>query len=203
MEFSDKLRKILSNNRWFHATTYSDYINIKEKGIIVDHNRGSELDFGYGFYLTTTAKLSESYISRLYRNKLSFNFDETPVVMEFSFVPIDYCSNQTFKFHAFLDFDETFANFVFTNRLNCKTKLQQHDYDLIYGVMSDSAPTRLLLDYRAGELTKEEVILALQKSNSMKQLSIHNQIICSSLELTRAYTYNPNDQKREELNIHE
>lgn len=203
MELTDKLKNILSNDRWFHATTRADFYNICEKGVIVDHNRGSELDFGYGFYLTTTEKLSESYVSRLYKNRESFNSDDIPVIMEFNFIPIGYFINSDYVCQLFPNFDEDFARFVFRNRLNCRTKLQQHEYDLIYGVMSDNAPTKLLLSYRAGELTRDEVILGLQKSNSMKQLSIHNQKLCDSLRLTRAYTYNPITQEREELNIHE
>lgn len=87
------------------------------------------------------------------------------------------------------------------NRLECKTNEQRHNYDVIYGVMSDSVPTQLLLRYRAGEIDKEDVLTGLKKGNSMKQLSIHNQALCDSIILSRAYEFNPKTQERKELDI--
>ena len=78
-------------------------------------------------------------------------------------------------------------------------KVQQHEYDVIYGVMSDSVPTKLLLDFRAGETSKELVLEGLKKSTSMKQISIHNQNLCNTLKLTRAYEYYPKTDERKEL----
>ena len=64
MELTGKLERVLSSSRWFHATTKENYESIRQQGIIADFNRGKELDFGYGFYLTTSEKLAEGYLSR-------------------------------------------------------------------------------------------------------------------------------------------
>ena len=197
---SDKLTRILSSTRWFHATTKSNYKNILSNGIICDYNRYGELDFGFGFYLTTTGKLAESYITRL----LSWqgeNLNDPPVILEYELSPITWFTGNEYRCAIFPFFDDDFANFVLNNRLNCRDGQQHHNYDAIYGVMSDSTPTVLLLKYRAGEITFEEVIQGLKKENSMKQLSIHNQNLCDTLALVGAYEYNMVNRERKELSV--
>lgn len=197
MELTQKQKNILSSSKWYHATTKENYENIRKTGVQSTYNIGNELDFGYGFYLTPSEKLAENYLVRLY--KRVDNLTETMVVMEFSFCPLEWFSANQYSAAIFDKFDDRFANFVFTNRLESETKKQQHDYDVIYGVMSDSVPTKLLLDYRSGEIKKEEVLTGLKKSTSMKQLSIHNQALCDSIKLSRAYGFNPQTQERKEL----
>lgn len=199
MELTDKIKRVLSSDKWYHATTIDNYNSIRQKGIIADFNRGKELDFGYGFYLTTSEKLAENYLFRLYGSLNPIN--ETLVVMEYQFKPNDWFSSNAFNVALFENFDDEFAEFVFMNRLECKTNKQRHNYDVIYGVMSDSLPTQLLLRYRAGEIDKEEVIAGLKKGNSMKQLSIHNQALCDTISLTRAYEFNPITKERKELDV--
>ncbi len=168
-----------------------------EKGVLADYNKGGELDFGYGFYLTEQAKLAESYIARLPIETGS------RVIMEFECFPIDWFAGDEYRTEAFEAFDERFAEFVFSNREQGPTGEQVHSFDAIYGGMSDSKPTLLLAGYRAGEISREEVIKSLQKGTSMKQLSLHNQKLCDTIKLVRAYVYDPETETREELDIHE
>ena len=200
MEITEKLRRILSAEKWYHATTKENFNSIREKGIIADFNKGKELDFGYGFYLTTSEKLAESYLCRLY-GWLDSASKETLVVMEYTFQPLIWFESSLYKTTTFEKFDDAFAEFVFKNRLESKSNEQRHNYDVIYGVMSDSLPTQLLLEYRAGEISKEDVMSGLKKGNSMKQLSIHNQTLCDTLLLTGAYEFDPKTQARKELDI--
>lgn len=202
LELTTKVRNALSSTQWFHATTKSNFVNIVDKGVVFDYNRCSELDFGYGFYLTTTAKLAESYISKL----LSWagnDDNDPPVIMEFEMNPLDWFVSGEYNVAIFPAFDDTFAEFVFNNRMNSSTGKQLHDYDVIYGVMSDSVPTKLLLQYRAGEISREDVIEGLKKGNSMKQISLHNQHLCDIIKLKRVYQYNIETGERKELDIHE
>ena len=196
IDLSDKIKNILSGNKWYHATTKSNYENILDKGIIVDYNRKRELDFGYGFYLTTTEKLAESYITRLYTNNIS---DDIPVILEYNFHPISWFLDEKYNCAVFASFDDEFAKFVFNNRLNYQNGILRHNYDAIYGVMSDSTPTVLMYNYRAGDIDFNSVIAALKKGNSMKQLSLHNQELCDSIILTRAYEYDVVTKGRKEL----
>lgn len=177
--------------------------NLRKNGIIADYNRGSELDFGYGFYLTTTAELAERYISRLW----GWQADRAPlqelVIMEYDMTPLVWFEDPQYNAIAFPAFDDVFAEFVFFNRTENANGSQQHNYDVIYGVMSDSVPTALLLQYRAGEITKEDVLAGLKKSNSMKQISLHSQQLCDIITLRRAYTYDPATDCRKELDMHD
>ena len=202
LELPDKIKRILSADKWYHATTKSNFENILSKGVIADHNRYSELDFGYGFYLTTSEKLAESFISRLFAWQEHTNNDPL-VIMEYKKTPLEWFIGDDYNTAIFPEFDDAFATFVFENRLNSTTGEQFHNFDAIYGVMSDSVPTKLLLQYRAGEITREEVIQGLKKGNSMKQISLHSQDLCDIIELERAYLYNPNTKERKELDIHE
>lgn len=75
----------------------------------------------------------------------------------------------------------------------------QHNFDIIYGVMSDSVPTKLLIDYQMGVITKEMVLDGIKKPNSMKQLSLHNQELCDIIKPSRVYCYDMDTQCRKEL----
>jgi hypothetical protein len=204
LELSTKVANKLSSTRWFHATTKSNYENILKKGVVVDYNRCSELDFGYGFYLTTDGKSAESYISRLLCISNEANLTTDPaVIMEYELFPLEWFDSDDYNTAIFPKFDDKFAEFVFLNRFNCSSGIQQHNYDVIYGVMSDSSPTALLLQYRADEISQEDVINGLKKGTSMKQISLHRQDLCDAITLKRAYVYDIITNERKELDIHE
>ena len=202
LDLPKKVERILFSDSWYHATTKSNFENILAQGVVADHNRYSELDFGYGFYLTTSGELAESYISRLFSKQGPVLLDP-PVIMEYEMNPLEWFQSDRFKCAVFPAFDDDFAEFVFLNRRNCDAGIQIHDYDVIYGVMSDSAPTKLLLEYRAGEISSEVVIEGLKKSNRMKQISLHSQALCDIIKLKKAYQYNPETDERKELDIYE
>lgn len=177
------------------------YLNIKRSGIHADFNKGHQLDFGYGFYLTISADYAESYTKRLYsdENAEAFVAEDIPVIMEYTFCPYDWFCSGTYNCKILAQFNDEFAEFVFYNRTANVDGTNQHEYDIIYGVMSDSVPTNQILEYSAGTRSKEDVLSALKKSNSMKQLSLHSQALCDIIQLTRAYTYNPLTGERKEL----
>lgn len=172
------------------------YHNIVTNGIIASHNLRHELDFGAGFYLCQTADAAERYIARLPHPD-----GEQCVIMCFGFSPLAWFDDDSYNTATFLSYDDKFAEFVFKNRLNPNSL--QHKYDVIYGVMSDSFPTMLLAQYRAGELTRDEVVNGLKKSTSAKQLSLHNQLLCDKITLCSSYLYDYHSDTRKELNIHE
>lgn len=205
MDIPQKIINKLSATKWYHATTMQNYLNIKKNGVRVDYNKGHQLDFGYGFYLTSTSKLAESYTKRLYsfENANELIVDDFPVIMEYTFCPYDWFLSETYNCRVFASFDDEFAEFVFHNRTANINGACQHEYDVIYGVMSDSFPTNLILEYFAGTCSKNEVLSALKKNNSMKQISLHSQTLCDIIQLSLAYTYNPLTDERKELDWHE
>ncbi|MBE1554860.1 hypothetical protein H4683_001938 [Filibacter limicola] len=57
-----------------------------------------------------------------------------------------------------------------------------HDYDLIYGVMSDSNPNILVPQIKRKAITEEFFINEITKNTtSTRQVSVHNQTICDKL----------------------
>lgn len=175
-------KKYLEQKTWFHGTTLSAWKELCNKKVKVDYNIGTELDFGYGFYLAPKEKQAAGYITRMlpYMEALDED-DRIPVVIEFE---LDLSKlNEKYRHTKFLHFDEEFARFVFENRTHPQERI--HNYDFIIGVMSDSNPQKLIFSYRKGEITDEEVVEGLQKFTSMEQLSLHNQEICDILKVKR------------------
>lgn len=202
MELTQSIKNKLASDRWFHATRRSHFLNILNKGVIVDYNRYEERDFGYGFYLTVNEKMAENFAKRI----LAYELDESDdplVIMEFAFCPLDYFANNDCNCAVFSAYDDTFAEFVLDNRIHGLEGIQRHDYHIIYGVMSDSNPAHLIPRYRAGVISKDETLLGLKKGISTKQLSLHTQSLCDKLVLKRVYEYNPETETRKELDWNE
>jgi hypothetical protein len=201
-ELNQKQKKYLSNTTWYHATT-EEHIHSINKGVKADINRdfSQDLDFGYGFYLTDGADKAERYISKLleYDNRAGI-----PVILEFTFDPLPWFSEDEYNTAIFGKPDQEFGLFVFENRSKNVNGEFQHNYDSIFGVMSDTLPLILMTEYRAGTLTQEEVILKLITNvGSIKQLSLHNQELCDKLKISRAYSFdikNPENRKELDLN---
>lgn len=178
----------LNKSKWYHGTTYEGAKNIERAGVIAVYNLGTELDFGTGFYLTDTFERAENYISRV----PVIRFDGTMLkrtewsVVEFEFNPFSllFETDNEYTYKCFSKADEEFAKFSFENRVFNVYNQKPHGYDIIWGVMSDSLPDKVVLDYKNGEISYADAIKALQKPNSMKQLYIGNQSICDMLTIT-------------------
>ncbi|CYY21522.1 DUF3990 domain-containing protein [Streptococcus suis] len=198
MDLSSKQIKNLSHNKWYHATLKRHLPSLLE-GIKVDYNLGHELDFGAGFYITSDFQQAQKYINRLVEflntNKAGAEFlgnlDEEGIILEFEltdFPSIFTTSNYKchyFKSHNISDDVIDFAEFVFQNRLRSKERI--HDFDFIYGVQTDDNPTGLLQKYKAGLVSKADVLNEFRKPFSFKQLSIHNQEFCDIMKVTKIY----------------
>lgn len=187
-----KTKNALSKNEWYHATTLDKAINIHRNGIIVDYNKGNELDFGYGFYLAKDYDKAQNFIVKQLEFEQEITIENSndknviPVVMTFDFNPLRYFEqNRQFNTKIFERYDKEYSEFVFHNRVHNKFGKEHHDYDLIYGGLSDSLPTLLIKKFKLGQISKEETLKSLEKGTSFKQLSIHNQEICDILILKR------------------
>ena len=202
-ELTGKIKKYLSNNLWYHATTLDGWYSICKLGIKVDYNRETSLgtDFGFGYYLTNQQSKAEDFIKRLITAKVIEN--SVPVVIEFEFCPLPWFECDDYKTYILNAHDDEFAAFIFDNRTNNINGKKQHSYDAMFGVMSDSKPTMLLLEYNLGRITKEDVLKELKKTNSMKQLSLHNQALCDIIKPQRVYTFDVDTESRRELNAND
>lgn len=189
-----KEEKFLNLTTWYHGTSLAGWKNICKLGILADYNKGTELDFGSGFYLSQNLDNTIKYAQSVVKYSALEGEYLIPVIIEFSFTPIDWVNEgATHKF--FPAYDDEFAEYVFDNRLNCKTKYGS-PYDLTAGVTADTKPTALLQQYRIGKLSKERILEELKTGNSVRQLCIHNQKYCDKIFPKRAFTLD-----RKELSV--
>jgi sulfur carrier protein ThiS len=215
MSKKDPMR-YLNKNKWYHGTTLEGWKGICGNGILADYNKGNELDFGHGFYLTPIKEQAEKFITTIIRitqenkamqSEMAALLDmqnstdqETAVIVEFDFVPIDWLAREKdLKFKLLSSYNDEFAEFVFFNRVDNSDGLYQHEFDLIFGVMSDSNPIFDIIKYKNGEIGKADVIESFKKNTSAKQLSIHSQALCDMIIPSRAYII----ETGEELNAHD
>lgn len=193
----EKHRKKLKQRTWYHGTTLSSLESLESTGPLVKYNKGNELDFGPGFYLAPDLNMAKRYITTMigYKEELqdSFHFSEeelTPIVIEYDFsdrVPEEYFLDSAHIATCFPNYSEELAKFILQNRLSPNEI--NHNYDLIFGVMSDSNPNILVPLVRGGNITEADFIKRIVGSpSSTRQLSVHNQSICDNLVM-RAIHY--------------
>lgn len=204
-KISNKIQKILSQKIWYHGTLFSNWESFCKNGVLVDINKDTSdaLDFGYGFYLAPSKERAEHYILSMMENSDFYNSADIPMILGFEFNALELFESEIYHTKIFDKYDDEFAIFVFTNRTENLSGSTQHNYDVIYGVMSDSVPTQAILEYKMGVKTKDEVLQILKKGTSMKQLSLHKQELCDSIQLKEAYTIDKTTRKRKELAIDE
>lgn len=202
-ELTGKIRKHINNNMWYHGTVYSNWNNFCQNGILADYNKNTSdaLDFGYGFYLAPSKERAEHYIISMMDNTEFYSGDDIPMILGFEFNPLGWFEGDEYNTKIFNKYDDEFAVFVFENRTENIRGTRQHNYDIIYGVMSDSVPTLEIMKYKMGISSREDVIETLKKPTSMKQLSLHNQNICDIINLKEAYTIDRDTSERKELNL--
>lgn len=187
--------KYLKNNKWFHGTISCSKKNILDQGIDVFFNRGSELDFGPGFYLTNKIHTAENYAKL--KSKLTHIEDNLPIVLEYNFSIEEIINQLDPKNHKTLHlkgFNSDFGEFVFENRLKSLdldnpdyfNEDYYHDYDLVFGCITDGNPIEIFQNYKNQNITKTEAINKLKQSNSFgRQLTFCNQ------ELANIFLKNP------------
>lgn len=176
-----KVRRVLSQNMWYHGTIFSHWGSFCENGVVADINKDTSdaLDFGYGFYLAPSRERAEHYIISMMDNSTFYLAEDQPMILGFEFNPIEWFEGEEYQTKIFGKFDDE------------------------YGVMSDSVPTIAIQEYKMGIKTKEEVLECLKKSTSMKQISLHNQNLCDIIILKEAYIIDKETGERKELNIDE
>lgn len=180
----------LNKDLWYHGTTFEDAVNIEKTGVIAHYNIGTQLDFGVGFYLTDTEERASSYISRIPVAISDGGGSERKewAVIEFTFNPCEYLLEEENFNTPILNFpkhNKAFAEFVLDNRMYNVYNEKPHGYDIIWGVMSDSLPVEIIASFKRGLLSRNEAIEKLQKTNSMKQLYLGTQNLCSRLRVNR------------------
>ena len=111
---------------------YHGSLEVVEHPIILQPNR--KLDYGAGFYTTTSEKQAKEWVERRMLEKQAecgyvniYEFDERILTN----------NSHGLKIKCFKEYDEEWANFIFENRNNVNSNVPVHDYDIVYGPIAN------------------------------------------------------------------
>lgn len=121
------------------------------------------LDFGGGFYVTTSIKQARSWATKIaYRNNTSYRcvnryeFDLEKAKSELTVICFEVA-------------DEKWLNFVCNNRSEKPTG----DYDIAIGPVADDRVYRVIVEYENGDLDKETALKNLKTEALCNQILFH------------------------------
>lgn len=133
------------------------------------------LDYGRGFYLTSSYEQAEAWVKRKLRGEASHGF-----INEYSY---DDSMESAFKILSFEEPNEDWLDFVMANRMNPGF---EHVYDIVKGPVADDRVYASFSLYEAGLLDKQELIQELRAYELVNQILIHTERALSSIKWTNA-----------------
>ncbi|CAK7003853.1 MAG: hypothetical protein PARBA_00146 [Parabacteroides sp.] len=122
------------------------------------------LDYGSGFYTTTSEEQAELWVKRKIRRKFDYGFIN---VYEF-----ESSSIENLKILRFTEPTEEWLDFVMANRTN---KDYHHDYDIVYGPVANDRVYAAFALYEGNLLNKQELIQELRTYLLVDQLLFHTE----------------------------
>lgn len=153
---------------------YHGSLEIVEHPMILQANR--TLDYGEGFYTTTSKKQAEEWVKR--------RMDEKGV-------PYGYINEYEFNEEKLSEFkslifskpDAEWAGFVLDNR----TKIGfTHDYDIVYGPVANDRVYFQFNLYEAGAISAETLIRELKTYKLVDQYLFHTDRSLNALQFIKA-----------------
>lgn len=133
------------------------------------------LDYGYGFYTTTSLKQAEDWVKR----KLNSN---TPVgyvnIYEF-----DHNLIKSLKTLLFESPTEEWVDFVMSNRTN---KDFNHDFDIVYGPVANDKVYAAFALYEGGIIDKQNLISELKAYKLVDQYLFHTDKALKAIKFIEA-----------------
>ncbi len=134
------------------------------------------LDYGKGFYTTTSYEQAESWVKR---KKDEWKTDKGYVnVYEF-----DASVLRKLKSLIFYKPTEEWVDFVMQNRTQ---KGFRHDYDIVYGPVANDRVYAAFALYEGGVLGKQELIKELRTYQLVDQYLFHTEVALQSLTFIEA-----------------
>jgi hypothetical protein len=133
------------------------------------------LDYGYGFYTTTSLKQAEDWVKR----KLNSN---SPV----GYVNIYEFDNNLIKSLKTLLFEsptEEWVDFVMSNRTN---KDFNHDFDIVYGPVANDKVYAAFALYEGGIIDKQNLISELKAYKLVDQYLFHTDKALKTIKFIEA-----------------
>lgn len=122
------------------------------------------LDYGSGFYLTSSEKQAEAWVRRKFKDDIMkgyvniFQFDDTAL--------------NELKILTFDKPDEEWLDFVMSNRMN---RGYSHDYDVVIGPVANDRVYASFALYEAGLIDRTELIAELKAYKLVDQILAHTE----------------------------
>lgn len=152
---------------------YHGSIEIVETPEIRISNR--TLDYGSGFYLTTSREQAENWVRRKFKAGIERGWVN---VYEYD---LDIENSLSVLF--FDKPDERWLDFVMANRMN---KDFQHNYDIVKGPVANDRVYAAFALFEAGLLSKESLILELKAYRLVNQLLLHTNQALKTIQFIEA-----------------
>jgi hypothetical protein len=147
---------------------YHGSLEIVESPRIINSNR--LLDYGRGFYTTTSEQQAETWVKRKMKNVQtqgfvnSYHFDESAL--------------SQYRVLKFEGPSEEWLDFVMANRT---VPQFQHDYDIVYGPVADDRVYAVFALYESGVYNKQDLIRELKTYVLVDQFLFHTERALSLL----------------------
>ena len=143
---------------------------------LIDQNRG--LDFGAGFYLTTSEEQANRFSDIVVNRRKSGV--ATVSIYEFDI----QAAEKMLSIRRFQGADAEWLGFVTGNRLKMYSG---ETYDVIVGAVANDTVMPTLQAYLGGFLTEEAALITLKASKLVDQLCFKTDAALSLLHFVRAY----------------
>lgn len=122
------------------------------------------LDYGAGFYLTSSFEQAEAWVIRKLKGNLKRGFVN---IYEY-----DEIAEENLKVLTFEKPDEEWLDFVMANRMD---RNYIHDYDIVRGPVANDRVYASFAIFEAGLIDKTELIRELKAYKLVNQILIHTQ----------------------------
>lgn len=141
---------------------YHGSLEIVDSPEIREPNR--TLDYGAGFYLTSSAEQAEAWVKRKLRGEVALGY--------LNVYDYDETKENGLNILTFDSPDESWLDFVMSNRMN---QDYYHDYDIVKGPVANDRVYASFALYEAGLIDKQELILELKVYKLVNQVLLHTE----------------------------
>ena len=148
--------------RLFHGSLY-----VVETPRILEVSPVRHLDFGSGFYTTTSLEQATRWV----KIRLESNRDFSQGYVSFYDVSDDLLNNPKFKTLVFPEANSEWLNFVVSNRRDAGFV---HDYDLVAGPVANDRVYASVTLYENGFIDEQETIKRLKTYKLVDQILFHS-----------------------------
>ncbi len=133
------------------------------------------LDYGEGFYLTTSVEQAEAWVRRKIKGDATHGYVN---IYEY-----DSSIEEMLEILAFERPDEAWLDFVMANRMNPRFK---HNYDIVKGPVANDRVYASFALFEAGLIDKLELINELRAYKLVNQILIHTDRALESVKWVEA-----------------